>query len=451
MLTGRKFRIYPTKEQDAALSRWIGCQRVIRNAKIEETHYQTWLRRFSKFSDRPGDESEGYIFTHCYSQFVTEQNEWLREVPSQVLRNGVFRAKDAFVRYWSGVAKRPVSKGRGSEGSVMLTRELFRIEDGVLNIGTFRQPLGNIKWKTHRKFSPPSTLTISRSGEGLWYASFCCEDGVSVPSADDLLEQHSFAQEGQILALDAGVINPLSDSEGRFYHLEPKRLKRIDKLEKRRAKLQRKLSRQKKGSNNRRKTKKCLARIARKKNNLISDWRHQTTHRITAVPHSVIVMEDLNLSNMTRKAKPKENPAASAPGQPDYLSNGGSAKSGLNKALLNVGLGEISTLVQYKARRTRKAFMFVPAHHSSQECSQCTHISPDNRPTQAEFNCQACGYQAHADYNASLVLRKRGHSLLITDRPVGTRGRKMPARKRIKLLPATGKKPPSNASRIGGR
>ena len=66
-------------------------------------------------------------------------------------------------------------------------------------------------------------LTISRSGEGLWYASFCCEDGTSVPSAEDLLVQHSFAQEGQILALDAGVINPLSDSERQFF-----RYRRVD-------------------------------------------------------------------------------------------------------------------------------------------------------------------------------------------------------------------------------
>ena len=34
--------------------------------------------------------------------------------------------------------------------------------------------------------------------------------------------------------------------------------------------------------------------------------------------------------------------------------------------------------------------------------------SPDNRETQAGFICQQCGFTANADYNAALVIKKRG-------------------------------------------
>ena len=54
VLTGRKFRLYPTAKQAQVFSQWIGCQRVIRNAKVEETRLNAWLRRASMFSDRPG-------------------------------------------------------------------------------------------------------------------------------------------------------------------------------------------------------------------------------------------------------------------------------------------------------------------------------------------------------------------------------------------------------------
>ena len=448
VLTGRKFRLYPTGAQAGILARWIGCQRVVRNAKIDETHLNFWLRRFSKFSARPG-EGEEMGFDQGYSHFATEVNPWLREVPSQILRNGIYRAKAAFVRYWKGEAGRPVPRGKHGGESVLLTGELFTIADGKLTIGTEKYPIGVVRWKAHRDFSAPKMLTITRCGDGPWHASFTCEDGAVVPTAEDLLIQHSFASETSVLALDRGVANPLVDSDGRFHGLETKRTARLARLQSRKVRLQKKLARQRKGSANRRKTKQRLARIARRTGDLLSDWRHQTTACITAGPHRVIALEDLRLSNMTRTAKAKPNPAASVPGQPDFLPNGGSAKTGLNRVMLQVGLGNVSILLQYKARRAGKAFLTVSPHHSSQECSQCTHTSPDNRPTQAEFHCQACGHQAHADYNAAVVLRKRAHSSIQQHRPAGTVGRKTPAR--VRSTSPSIRKPPPQRSRAGGR
>src|SRR5208337_2773766 len=49
---------------------------------------------------------------------------------------------------------------------------------------------------------------------------------------------------------------------------------------------------------------------------------------------------------------------------------------------------------------------------TSQECSRCGHIHPDNRETQAILTCQKCGLTLKADYNASLVIKKRGIKML---------------------------------------
>lgn len=213
--------------------------------------------------------------------------------------------------------------------------------------------------------------------------------------------------------------------------------------------MQHKLARQQKSSANRRKTQVRRARIARKKRALLGDWRRQTTHRLAALPHRVVAVEDLRLRNMTAAPKPKVNPVASVPGQPAHLPNGAAAKAGLNRALLAVGLGELCELLAYKARREGKAFLKVSARFSSQECSECTHTSPDNRPTQAEFHCRACGFQTHADYNASVVQRKRAHVLLQFHRPMGATGRKTLAKAR--LTARRSRKPPPQRDSVGGR
>jgi hypothetical protein len=63
-------------------------------------------------------------------------------------------------------------------------------------------------------------LTITRRADGSWQASFSFKDGVQLPRNEELLIQHSFTPEAQILALDRGVAHPLADSEGKFYDLE---------------------------------------------------------------------------------------------------------------------------------------------------------------------------------------------------------------------------------------
>ena len=47
MLTGYRFRLYPTPHQEQVLLRWIGCQRLIYNAKVQEDrYYRAFQRRF---------------------------------------------------------------------------------------------------------------------------------------------------------------------------------------------------------------------------------------------------------------------------------------------------------------------------------------------------------------------------------------------------------------------
>ena len=69
--------------------------------------------------------------------------------------------------------------------------------------------------------------------------------------------------------------------------------------------------------------------------------------------------------------------------------------------------------IKYKALRAGKAWLKVPAHHTSQECAGCGHTHPNNRKTQEKFICGSCGHADHADKNAAEVIKKRAINLIL--------------------------------------
>ncbi len=59
--------------------------------------------------------------------------------------------------------------------------------------------------------------------------------------------------------------------------------------------------------------------------------------------------------------------------------------------------------VSYKTKELGIVVEQVNPHYTSQRCSRtdCGFTSSNNRPSQNQFECQKCGYQIHADYNAA--------------------------------------------------
>ena len=79
----------------------------------------------------------------------------------------------------------------------------------------------------------------------------------------------------------------------------------------------------------------------------------------------------------------------------------------------------------------------VPAHHTSQSCPACQHVSNENRRTQAQFRCVESGFEAHADVVGAINILERGLRLSVC----GEEGAGL-ARKR-KTKPASKKQEPA--------
>ena len=203
--------------------------------------------------------------------------------------------------------------------------------------------------------------------------------------------------------MDRGVAIPFALSNGSSFDLSDVQKARIQKKQEAAKRWQRKLSRRTKGGSNRKKAAKRIESLRQYEKCVRKDFAHQVSQRIVSDPQTLlIVFEALGVQRMTRKAKPQQNESGK------WIRNGAAAKSGLNRSILSSAWSKTKECCAYKARRAGKLVVEVPAHHTSQACSQCGHTHPDNRLSQAGFVCQSCGHSENADLNASRNIRNRG-------------------------------------------
>jgi transposase len=158
--------------------------------------------------------------------------------------------------------------------------------------------------------------------------------------------------------------------------------------------LQRRLSRCRRNSNRGNRVKAAIARLSARAVARRQDWVEKTSTDL-ARRFDLIRVEDLRISQLSRRPKPKPDPER--PGS--YLPNGQRAKAGLHRGILSNGWG---ALVRRPEQKTAGRVEKVNPAFTSQTCSNCGHRARENRQSQAVFRCVACGYQANADVNAAI-------------------------------------------------
>lgn len=410
MLTGVKFKANPTKAQKEILSQWMGCARVIWNAKCqEERYYSTFARKYRAIGTfAPIDQK----YSHFKSRELTS---YLYECPSQILRNSATNWYETFSKYKRKLCGKPRFKPKTDKGSVHLTRELFSLvtcKDGVvrLKLGTQKFDLGFLSFKKHKDFKEPKSIYIKREC-GEYHISFCYEN----VSKNDTLKKDEKAHLNNLkrrsevflnrytIGIDRGIKIAIQASNDTAYDFTENQSKNLSKHKKKIKYLQRCLAKQKnKQSNHRKRTKQRLSKAYCKIKNIRRDLCHTASDRIIKSHAKIIILENLKTVNMTKSAKGTiESPGKNV-----------KAKSGLNREILNKGWHLFESFLQYKALKAGKVVFKVPAPYTSQTCAKCDHTNPANRKTQSRFECVSCGHIDNADKNASCVIRNRAIKLI---------------------------------------
>jgi putative transposase len=275
-------------------------------------------------------------------------------------------------------------------------RERPTDKKGVVKVNLHLSKLGTVKLHLHRDLSGTiKTLTIKREGE-YWYAVFTCE--VGKPEALPVSHED--------VGIDLGVTYFAALSTGEFIE-NPRYYRRAERHLK---KLQKALSRKKRGSHRRKKAVQAVAKAHRKIRNQRADFLHKESHKLVN-QYQVIALEDLRVKNLTKAPAPKQDE------NEQYLPNGASAKAGLNKSILDAGWSTFTEIVSVKAASAGRMVILVDPSKTSQVCSQCHREGPHKDLTERVHSCVHCGVVLDRDTNAAINILQSAHKQL----SVGTR------------------------------
>jgi putative transposase len=236
----------------------------------------------------------------------------------------------------------------------------------------------------------PKIYTVKREGDH-WYATIVCE-----------VEIEKLPVSYEDTGIDLGLLHFATLSNGETIE-NPRHYRRA---EKRLASLQKERDRKKRGSRRSKKLNKLIARAHRKIKNQRKDFHHKESRKLVS-QYQVIVFEDLQSANLSKRPKPKQDTET---GQ--YLPNGASAKGGLNKSINDAGWYGFTEKVKSKAAWAGRKVLFVNPRNTSQVCSACGKKGPHKDLEVRTHTCVHCGIVLDRDHNAAINILRLGQQEL---------------------------------------
>ncbi len=354
-----KFRLYPTKHQQRVLQEILEECRWLYNHFLEE-------RKNAWEKDK---NSIGYFQQSESIVALKKERPSLNKVYSQVLQNVADRMDKTFQNFFRRVKQGeapgyPRFKGFDRYDSFTYKQAGFgwKIKDQHLELSK----IGSIKIKLHRPIiGTLKTCTITKQANK-WFVCF------SVEYVPEPLRKNSKA-----VGIDVGIENfaTLSTKEKvenpRFFKTDEKAL----------AKTQRKLSKQTKGTSERRKAKKVVVRIHERISNRRHNFIHQEARKIVK-RFGIICIEKLKVKEMMGNCF-------------------------LAKSIADVAWNQFAQALASKAEEADRKFVAIDPRGTSQICSQCGTVVKKDLSVRWH-KCPVCNIRLHRDFNASLNILSLG-------------------------------------------
>jgi putative transposase len=271
--------------------------------------------------------------------------------------------------------KPPKLKKKTGRQAIRLTRNGFALREGGK---LFIAKLGDVEVRWSRPLPcEPSSVTMIKDAAGRYFASFV------IDTEDEPLPELDW--EATDTGIDVGlssyaVLRGRKITSPKFFRRQEKKLRRA----------QRKLSRCRQGSNNRRKAKLAVATIHAKIADKRRDFIEQETTRIVRESQAVY-LEDLNVKGMA------------------------SAKGKRGKSVHDQSLGMFARALEAKCARYGRGFAKVDRWFpSTRLCSACNALTGPKGVEQLGVRRWACdcGAEHDRDQNAEMNLRAEGRRLL---------------------------------------
>jgi putative transposase len=360
-----RFRLLPSPEQAAVLVEHCRHARFVWNLAVEQQRHWQAGRQAPSYNEQ------------C-AQLTAARSEygWLAAGSQTVQQQALRDFAQAMRNFFNRTHRRPTWRKAGThEGFRQVGVKPRHIKRLSRRHGQVWIPkVGWVKFRWTRTIADTVKsyrVTLDRSGR--WHIAFAAiPDPIPGPG------------NGSVVGLDRGVAVSVALSSGQLLRApglgagETKRLRR----------LQRHLARAQRGSARRARTKRAIGKLRARETDRRRDWVEKTTTDL-ARRFDTICIEDLKVRAMTRSARgSREHPGTNV-----------AQKRSLNREIRRQGWGLLVARLKHKASGRLE---FVPAAYTSQRCSYCGHVAPENRKSQAVFQCVACNAgPCNADVNAA--------------------------------------------------
>ena len=390
---------------------------------VEEIYQSIPLTRVQTRDGRKKDESgnpltrKGDVFSNIEGGYVQWQTVQLADLKntkklfpdytrldSQVLQDVVNRVETSFSNFTmpdqNGNRRgKPKFKGFYYYKSFTYPQldNLDIIKDEQNRICIDLKKIGQVPMVFHRPIPTGfkvKTGTVIKEADG-WYISLTLEDKTVPVTVAEIqpTEENS-------LGIDLGITNYVYLSTGE--RIENPRLLR--KSAEQLARLQAKLANRVKNSKSWQIIKSKISKLYQFVARARLDFQFKAAHELFS-KCDVLIVEDLSVKNLTRRTKPKtdiEN------GNLVYLPNGQSAKSGLNKSMLDAAHGQFVTVLKYVAWKLGKSILLVDPRGTSEHCWNCLNKVP--KELSARWHSCQCGESLDRDENSAKLIKKIGQS-----------------------------------------
>ena len=383
MILNYQYRCYPETPQKSQLNDWLRVCQYWYNSQIGD-RFAWWEENRSNYVAPSGD----FCYISCslpprelrdkpnfYSQkkllpekkkdltIVRHSGELLdfSLVPSQTLQDVSKRVDLAFDRFIKG----DVNGARSGKPRFKNRYRTLRIEAQAIRIKRVEKDWlylqisklgGWLKMRLHRPLPQGFSLKnilITRKADG-WYCTLCLDD----PSVPHFTPDAITPTWDNSMGIDAVLYEDdyLATSEGK----KLPSVKSYRKNQKQLAKISQRKNAKKKGSKARRKLAKREGRKHQQIARARKDHAYKTAHALVRSDKKVFFVEDLNLKGLRKRNKTKKDHEG------NYLPNGQSAKSGLNKSWSDASFGQFFDIFSYIAEKAGAVVKKVNPAYTSQ-------------------------------------------------------------------------------------
>jgi putative transposase len=287
----------------------------------------------------------------------------------------------ALRNFFEGRAKYPVFKKKRRAQAAEYTPSAFTWDGKDLVLARMTEPL-SIRWsRPLPKEAKSTTITLTKDLAGRYFVSFLIEEDIQPLPVSP-----------KTVGIDLGLHDVVTLSTGektgneRFFRQEEKRL----------ATLQRRHTKKRKGSKNREKARRKVARLHARIADRRRDFQHKLTTRIIR-ENQTICVESLAVKNMMQNHS-------------------------LAQSIADVGWGEIIRQLEYKARWYGRTLVTIDQWYpSSKRCHACGHLLDELELDVRQWTCPRCGIVHDRDTNAALNIKAEGLSVFACGEKVETK------------------------------